>query len=201
MVLTVCAGALRRYLDGRGDLPEKPLVAMVPISVRNAEQRGTMGNQVSAMLVSLATELDDPMARLRAVSGGARESKMYNQAIGARTLMDTSNIIPFSIAGLGARLYTRMELASKHRPIFNLVITNVPGPQMPLYVAGAELLAHFGAAPVFDGLGLIFPVFSYNGTLSIGATSCPEILPKPEELTRMLNPALDDLHAAATEDA
>ena len=147
VVLTICAGALRRYLLEKDDLPEKPLVAMVPVSVRAEDERGTMGNQVSAMLVSLATDVDDPLERLRLVHKGATGSKVHHQAIGARTLSDYSRFIPFGLAGAGARLYTRAHLAEKHRPIFNLVITNVPGPQIPLYVAGAKLLAHIGAAP------------------------------------------------------
>ncbi len=196
VVLTVCAGALRRYLAEKDDLPEKPLVAMVPVSVRSEDERGTMGNQVSAMLVSLATDVDDPLERLRQVHEGATGSKIHHQAIGARTLSDYSRFIPFGLAGAAARLYTRAHLAEKHRPIFNLVITNVPGPQVPLYVAGAKLLAHIGAAPLFDGMGLILPIFSYAGQLAIGATSCREVMPDVEVFTGYLEDALDELVAA-----
>ncbi|MCP4251588.1 MAG: DUF1298 domain-containing protein, partial [bacterium] len=83
-----------------------------------------------------------------------------------------------------------------HRPIFNLVITNVPGPQVPLYVAGARLLAHIGAAPLFDGMGLILPIFSYAGSLAIGATSCREVMPDVDVFTGYLEDALDELEAA-----
>ena len=196
VVLTVCAGALRRYLLEKDDLPAKPLVAMVPISVRAEDERGAMGNRVSAMLVSLATDIDDPRERLRRVHQGAADSKIHHQAIGARTLTDVSRFIPFGLAGAAARLYTRAHLAEKHRPIFNLVITNVPGPQIPLYVAGAKLLAHIGAAPLFDGMGLILPIFSYNGSLAIGATSCREVMPDVDVFTGYLGDALDDLAAA-----
>lgn len=196
VVLTVCAGALRRYLLGKEGLPEKPLVAMVPISVRTEDERGSMGNQVSAMLVSLATDVDDPSERLRIIHESAISSKIHHQAIGARTLADYSQFIPFGLAGAGARLYTRMHLAEKHRPIFNLVITNVPGPQVPLYVAGARLLAHVGAAPLFDGMGLILPIFSYAGHLAIGATSSREIMPDVDVFTDYLKSSLDELEAA-----
>ncbi|MEM7585660.1 MAG: wax ester/triacylglycerol synthase family O-acyltransferase [Acidobacteriota bacterium] len=196
VVLAVCAGALRRYLDKSGDLPEKPLVAMVPVSVRSEDERGTMGNQVSAMLVSLATDVDDAAERLRIIHEGATGSKVHHQAIGARTLSDYSKFIPFGLAGVGARLYTRMDLAEKHRPIFNLVITNVPGPQIPLYVAGARLIAHVGAAPIFDGMGLILPIFSYAGRLAIGATSSREIMPDIDVFTGFLSESLDELEAA-----
>ncbi len=125
---------------------------------------------------------------------------MYNQAIGAKTLSDSSHFIPFSVAGVAARLYTRMNLADRHRPIFNLVITNVPGPQAPLYVNGARLLAHAGAAPIFDGMGLILPIFSYAGALTIAALSTREILPDIDLLTGYFKDAaqqLDELFQAS----
>jgi diacylglycerol O-acyltransferase len=196
VVLTVCAGALREYLLGRGELPENPLVAMVPISVRTSDEKGAMGNQVSAMLVSLATDCAEPKERLDRVMRSAYDSKVYNRAVGARTLTDTSKMVPFAVAGVAARLYSRMHLAEKHRPIFNLVITNVPGPDIPLYVAGAKLLAHAGMAPIFDGMGLMLPVFSYNGRIAIGVVSCPEMLPDPFHFTSLFEPSLAALEEA-----
>lgn len=196
VVLSICAGALRSYLVGRGDLPEEPMVAMVPISVRGEDQKGTMGNQVSAMLVSLGTHLETPKERFDHVMRSAYDSKAYHRAVGARTLTDASNIVPFSVAGVAARLYTRMHLAERHRPIFNLVITNVPGPNIPLYVGGSKLLAHVGMAPIFDGMGLMLPVFSYNNRLSIGVVSCPEMLPDPRHFTSLFDLALVELEQA-----
>lgn len=196
VVLTICAGALREYLLGRGELPEEPMVAMVPVSVRAEDEKGAMGNQVSAMLVSLATNCDEPKERLDRVMRSAYDSKVYNRAVGARTLTDTSKIVPFSVAGLATRLYTRTHLAEKIKPIFNLVITNVPGPDIPLYIAGARLLAHAGMAPIFDGMGLILPVFSYNGRISIGVVSCPEMLPDPFHFTSLFEPSLRALEEA-----
>ncbi len=196
VVLALCAGALRRHLLNLEALPEKPLVAMVPVSVRDDSERGTMGNQVSAMLVSLATDVADPLPRLRAIHQGTRRSKTFHKAIGARTLTEVSNFIPFSLAGLAARLYSRSRLADRHRPLFNLVITNVPGPQAPLYVHGARLLAHVGMAPIFDGMGLILPIFSYAGQLAIGVTSCPEVISDPERFASYLKEELKDLENA-----
>ena len=200
VVLAVCSGALRSYLLHHDELPEKPLVAMVPVSVRQDEEKGAMGNLVSAMLVGLATDLESPLDRLAKIQQGANRSKIHHQAIGARTLSQYSELIPFGLAGLGARLYTRSELASKHRPIFNLVITNVPGPQIPLYVQGARLLAHGGTAPIFDGMGLILPVFSYAGNLTIGATSCRHLLPDIHRLTGALRQSLDELEEAVADE-
>lgn len=195
VVLTVCAGALRRLLLDQDELPKKPLVAMVPISVREQSEKGTMGNKVSAMLVSLATDLASPAERLQAVHDNARHSKHMHQAVGARNLSDASEFIPFSLAGLGTRLYTRLQMAEMHRPVFNLVITNVPGPRVPLFVGQAPLLAHLGAAPVFDGLGLILPIFSYADTLAVGITACHSVLPDAEVLAEHLRTSLDELLA------
>lgn len=195
-VLTVCSGALRGYLKERDELPERSLVAMVPVSVRDDDEAGSAGNLVSAMLVSLATNVDQPLDRLEAIRRGSKESKAYHQAVGARTLMEYSRLVPFGIGGLATRLYTRSHLAEKIRPIFNVVITNVPGPQIPLYLAGGQLLAHYGTAPIFDGVGLIMPVFSYNGTLSISANSCPELLEDARALTRLIELSLVELEDA-----
>lgn len=195
VVLAVCAGALRQYLVEHDALPKKPLVAMVPVSVRAEKESGTMGNKVSAMLVSLATDLEGAEERLLQVHRNAGQSKLMHRAVGARNLADSSEFIPFSLAGLGTRLYTRLHLAEKHRPIFNLVITNVPGPQVPLYVGGARLLSHLGAAPVFDGMGLILPIFSYAGTLAIGVTACRQVMPDVHRFTELLGRSLDELCA------
>ncbi len=202
VVLAVCAGALRRYLRERDALPEKPLVAMVPISVRAEAEQGAMGNQVSAMLVELATDEADPLARVARIRSVAGRGKVHHEAIGANTLTDYTQVIPFSVAGLAARLYTRTRLAERHRPVFNVVITNVPGPQVPLYVSGARLVRHLGAAPIFDGMGLTLVVFSYAGELTVSATSCRSIMPDIETFAGHLEGALDDLEAAvaATDD-
>ena len=196
VVLAACSGALRSYLLAHDALPEDPLVAMVPISVREEDEQKAMGNKVSAMLVALATDVEDAGERLAAIRDGANRSKAHHQAIGARTLSTYSELVPFGLAALGARLYTRSELAERHRPIFNLVITNVPGPQIPLYVAGARLLAHGGTAPIFDGMGLMLPVFSYAGNLTIGATSCRKLMPDLHRLANSLRESLTELEEA-----
>jgi len=196
VVLAICAGALRRFLAERDELPDKPLIAMVPVSVRSADERGAMGNQVSAMLVDLATGESDAGARLKRIHRNTHRAKTHHRALGARTLMDYSRIIPFSVAALAARLYVGTGLAARHRPLFNLVITNVPGPRQPLYLAGARLLRHLGAGPIFDGMGLILAVMSYAGELSIGVTSCRRMLEDASAFTRALEASLDELEAA-----
>ncbi|MEM9553005.1 MAG: wax ester/triacylglycerol synthase family O-acyltransferase [Acidobacteriota bacterium] len=196
VVLTLIAGALRRWLESGGQLPDEPLVAMVPVSVREDTERGDGGNLVSAMLVSLATDIDDPSERLRSVRRSALGSKTYHEAIGARSLMEAAELFPFAVSGQAARLYSRLRLAGRHRPIFNLVITNVPGPQVPLYIAGGLLLQHVGAAPIFDGIGMIVPIFSYDGALAVAILSCPDIVERASAITEHLLPALDALETS-----
>ncbi|MCH7665272.1 MAG: wax ester/triacylglycerol synthase family O-acyltransferase [Acidobacteria bacterium] len=197
VVLSVCAGALRGWLDDNDDLPEEPLVAMVPVSVRAEEEKKRAGNLVSAMLVALATNEADPLVRLQSIRDSALSSKVALRAVGARTLVRSAELLPFALSGLGVRLYSRLHLAEHHRPMFNLVITNVPGPPRPLTVGGARMLMHVGAAPLFDGLGLILPVFSYAGQLSIGVTADRKIMPDAAGFAARLAASLDELERAA----
>ena len=196
VVLAICAGALRGWLLDGGELPEKPLVAMVPVSVRSEGERGTGGNLVSAMLVSLATDEADPRSRLRAIRDAAQSSKSALRAVGARTLVGSAELFPFALSGLAVRLYSRMAVAERHRPMFNLVITNVPGPPRRLRIGGAEMLCYVGGAPVFDGLGLILPVLSYAGTVSVGVTADRRILGDAPGFAQRLEAALDELERA-----
>ncbi len=195
VVLSVCAGALRGWLNDNDDLPEEPLVAMVPVSVRAEEEKERAGNLVSAMLVALATNEADPLLRLRSIRDSARSAKSSLRAVGARTLVRSAELLPFALSGLGVRLYSRLHLAERHRPMFNLVITNVPGPPRSLTVGGARMLMHIGAAPLFDGLGLILPVFSYAGQLSIGVTADRKIMPDAAGFADRLKASLEELEA------
>jgi WS/DGAT/MGAT family acyltransferase len=196
VVLSVCGGALRAYLSSKNELPQESMVAMAPISVRSTDQRGAMGNQVAAMSVAIGTHIADPVERLNAVHADAMASKEMTQAVGAKLMTDYSQFIPSTTASLAARLYTNLGMANRTNPAFNCVITNVPGPQVPLYCAGAKMVAQYGLGPVFDGMGLIFPVVSYCGRISISATACREMLPDPEFFAQCIQQSYDDLKAA-----
>lgn len=193
VVLAVCAGGLRQYLLQRDALPERPLVTMVPISVRRKNQKSDMGNQVSAMLVGLATDMADPVQRLRQISRGAQDSKIYASALPADKITE---FIPSEMLAAAARLYTRTRLGGRHRPFFNLIITNVPGPPVPLYLAAARLTQQFGMAPILDGLGLTIVALSYAGRISLGLTSCYRAIPDPDHLGSLLEQALLELEEA-----
>ena len=196
VVLAICAGALRRYLAEKGELPKKPLVAMVPVSTRNDSDNGSMGNKISAMLIQLATEVADPVERLTEIHKHTTGGKMFQGAIGARTLANYLEFVPFGLGGQAARLYTRLNVAERVNPIMNLTITNVPGPQMDLYFAGHKLLAIMGMAPIIDGMGLMIAVYSYNGVVSMSVTSSPTLMPDLDDFARYLREAANELEAA-----
>lgn len=196
VVLAICAGALRQYLSHHDALPGASLVAMVPISTRTAEQRDQLGNQVDATLVELATQLSDPIDRLRQIQLNMDSAKRNHQAANANLIMEYGELVPYGIAGQAARLYARTEMARRHRPLFNCVITNVPGPRVPLYLAGNRLIASMGMAPIMDGMGLTIVVFSYQGTITISPISSPKVMPDLDLFARQLRHSANELEAA-----
>lgn len=201
VVLTVCSGALRRYLEFHGELPKDSLVAMAPISVRTEEEEGTAGNKISAMSVTLYSDEPDPIERLRKVYRGTKASKATAQAVGARSLTDATQFVPGMLAGLAARLYTRLGLANAIKPFLNTVITNIPGPQIDLYFTGARMVALHGLGPVMDGMGIIHPIFSYSGRISIAITACRDLVPDPGFYAECLQASFDDLLESANAQA
>jgi WS/DGAT/MGAT family acyltransferase len=196
VILAICAGALRRYLLEKNELPDKPLVAMVPVSTRTAEEKNAMGNQVSAMYVQLATDVEDPILRLEKIHINTTVGKLYQDAVDAKSLMGYAELIPFGLAGVAARFYSRAAIAKHHSPLFNVVITNVPGPQVPIYLAGHKLIVSMGTAPIFDGMGLIIPICSYNGTLSLSPTSSVNLMPDLDHFTRYLRESANEFELA-----
>jgi WS/DGAT/MGAT family acyltransferase len=197
VVMALCAGALRRYLDDRGELPDDPLVAFVPISVRADNEKGAMGNRVAGMFTSLATNIDDPVARLRAINEITRSAKEQQDAIGADTLTDWAEFAAPALAARAARLYSRTNMADRHRPVFNVTISNVPGPAFPLYSAGARLLAYYPHGPIVEGGGLNITVMSYMGSMDFGLVACRETVPGVWDIAHGLGDALDELTKAA----
>lgn len=176
VILAICAGALRRYLLEKKMLPKKPLVAMVPVSTRSAGDHNT-GNQLNAMLIQLATHIEDPIERLEKIYANTIQGKTYQGTAGAGALNNLAEALPFGIANNAARMYTRFNLAKMHSPVFNVVITNVPGPQIPIYMYGHRVLHVMGMAPTFDGIGLIITVLSIDGQITISPTSDVKSMP------------------------
>ena len=197
IVLAVCAGTLRNYLQGLDALPAEPLIAVVPVSVREDDERGTQGNKVSAMFTSLATDIDDVGERLAAISASTMGAKEDHNAIGARTLTDWAEWAAPRTFGLAARLYSSMGLANSHRPIHNLVISNVPGPPFPLYLAGAEMVAAYPMGPIMDGAGLNITVMSYRDSVDIGFLADADLVGDIWDLAAAVQPAFEELKQLA----
>ena len=195
VVLALCSGALRRYLQDHGGLPDAPLVSVVPISVRTEGSEGA--NQVSAMFVSLATDVDDPAARLRAISTSTQGAKEEHNALGAAVLMDWAEFAAPAVFARAMRLYSSMKLADRHRPIHNVIISNVPGPPFPLYLAGARLVVLAPLGPIMEGAGLNITVISYMDRIDVGLIACRELIPDIWELADDFTASIEELKKAA----
>ncbi len=196
VVMAVCSGALRGYLQHHDCLPEESLIAMVPVSVRSGEESETFQNRVSALLADLATNESDPTKRLRRVQRSMNAAKLNHAAIPAETLMDYTQFAPPAIAARAMRMASRLRIADRMNPPFNLVISNVPGPNAPLYMAGAELKHFYPVSALADGQGLNMTVQSYNGNLDFGFIACRELVPDVWMLTEFLQAAMNELLAA-----
>ncbi len=197
VVLALCAGALRRYFDGRDEALDAALVAMVPMSVRSDDEKGTHGNRVSSALTTLATDIDDPLERLATIASCMDHAKTQQDAIGADTLQDWAEFAAPAVAGRAARLYSRTRIADRHRPLFNVTISNVPGPPFPLYVAGARMVATYPIGPIMDGGGLNMTVMSYLDSMDFGLNACSELIPDVWAIADGLVDALEELSKAA----
>lgn len=178
VMLTVVSGAMRSYLSDKGELPDQSLVTGAPVNVRTDEEVGSGGNVVSMMVISLCTQIEDPVERLRCVNKEAVGSKAYLKAMGARTLTDWSNHIPARIASLGFRAAAATGLTTAE-PFANTIVTNVPGPREPLYFSGATLVHSFGAGPCYDGMGIFHVVSSYADQITLSVQACREMMPDP----------------------
>jgi WS/DGAT/MGAT family acyltransferase len=159
----------------RGELPEASLVAMVPVSVHDRSDRPGR-NQVSGMFCSLETQIGDAGERRLAIAKDNAVAKEHSAAIGATLLQDWSQFAGPAIFGVAMRVYARSRL-TEARPVHNLVVSNVPGPQIPLYFLGAQVDAMYPLGPIFHGSGLNITVMSLTGKLNVGLISCPELLP------------------------
>ncbi len=196
VVMAMCAGALRRWLADRDALPGQPLVAMIPVSVRDPASRGALGNKVSAMLATLPTQVTDPGRRLEIVHSATRVAKAQQAAIPQGLVDQVSDFAPPALTARAARVVFATGLL--HRlPPFNICISNVPGPNVPVYLCGARLLAHYPLSVVTDGQGLNITVVGYLGKLHFGLVGCRELVPDIDTLAGYLADELGLLLEAA----
>lgn len=175
VVLALAGGALRTWLRDRDGCPDAPLTALMPVSLRVPDQGG-FGNQVAIALTSLATDVADPLERVVRISQSARRAKAQTRAVG-ETLMRWPDVVPSGLVGRATSLYSGLRLAQVHRPAFNVVVSNVAGPDVPLYSAGARMRANFPVGPIYEGVGLNITTMSYCGDMYFGLLACPDVVP------------------------
>jgi WS/DGAT/MGAT family acyltransferase len=196
VVLAMCSGALRRYLDDNGELPDESLIAMVPVSVHGKTKRaGT--NKVSGMFARLSSDIGDPVRRLRAIAAANRVAKDHHQTLSASLLQDWAQFAAPNTFGLAVRLYSKLRLADMHPVVHNLVISNVPGPPLPIYLLGARIVGFYPFGPVFHGAGLNVTVLSNDGHVDVGLIAARELVPDLWSLADGLPLALGELLSAA----
>jgi diacylglycerol O-acyltransferase len=168
VVVTICAGAVRRWLLEHDELPEAPLVTQVPVSVRTTDQAGTYGNRILLLGAPLFTSIADPVERLRETQRELRVMKDRHKAMPAQLLSDVNHFVPPALFSRAARATFALATSDIGRPQWNLVVSNVPGPQFPLYCAGARLVAHYPVSVITDGMGLNITAMSYDGHVDVG---------------------------------
>jgi len=196
VVMAMCSGALGRWLTEHDALPEVPLIAMVPVSIRDPASRGALGNKVSAMLAALPTNVSDPGQRLEIVHAATALAKSQQAAIPQGLVDQISDFAPPALTARAARVVFATGLL--HRlPPFNLCISNIPGPNVPVYLGGARLLAHYPVSVITEGQGLNITVIGYLGQLHFGLVSCRELVPDIDALAGYLADELKILRKAA----
>lgn len=197
VVLCLCAQALRQWLEARHELPDKSLVAAVPVSVRSSEEKGTHGNKIAMARTALHTEIADPVERLLAIGKRMGRVKKSFKATPARLLMDWMNVPAPGVFAQAARLYENFSIQDFVYPPYNLVISNVPGPQQPLYLCGATVQANYPISIPYHGLAFNITVMSYQDNLDIGLTAHRSSVPDIDGLMDLMAGALAELRERA----
>ena len=190
VVMALCAAVLRWFLSDHGELPDRSLVAMVPVSVHDRSDRPGH-NQLSGMFCKLETHIGDPAERLRAIARADAAAKNHSSAISPTLLQDWAQLAARAVFGAVFRLVADSPLIGN--PVHNLIISNVPGPQAQLYFLGCEVEAMYPLGPLFHGCGLNVTAMSLNGKLNVGVISCPDLLPDLWRLVDDFDVALEEL--------
>jgi len=192
VVMALCAGALRGYLADHGELPDKPLIAMVPSSVQGMTDRPGR-NQLSGMFCNLQTHIEDPVQRLHAIAESNRHAKEHSASLGPTLLLDLAQSISRGAFGAMMGLMSRSPLGNT--AIHNVIVSNVPGPPTTLYSGGAEVKGLYPLGPIFPGSGLNITVVSVADKLNVGIISCPQLADDLWDLADRFKSELSDLLA------
>jgi WS/DGAT/MGAT family acyltransferase len=198
VALALSADTLRRYLTERDDLPERPLIAQIPVGVhRDGASAGAGGNFVAATGASLCTDIADPVERLSAIHASMRSAKAMQAALGDDVVIDALEVVPPAAITAGLGLYRGLRLAQAHPPIFNAIVSNVAGPPVPLYSCGARVAAVYALGPLLLGCGINITLVSYQGRVDFGVAVCPDVVDAPWELAEGIPSALAELRKVA----
>lgn len=197
VIVSIVGGGMRKYLQAHDELPDESLTCGAPINVRSGDDNQSTGNQLSVMTISLATNVDDPLERLSAVHQSALGGKEYSAALGSGALMDITRSLAPRVLGLGIRAAMATALGTDMQLPIQTMVSNVPGPQQPLYLAGARVYSMMGMGPVLDNMGLFHAVISGAGFICINFTACRDMLPDPEFYLQCLKEAFEELREAS----
>jgi WS/DGAT/MGAT family acyltransferase len=197
VALTVTGGAMRSFFSGREEQPEGPLVALIPVSVRVEEERGALGNRLSAMLVSLADGIEKPGARLEKIREGMASAKEQSRSMGTDVFAGWAQATFPVVSTRLSRLITNLRLFDHMAPLFNLIVSSVPGPDFPLYLAGARMVAMYPVGPIIEGVGVNVTVFSYLDTMYVGIQGCWDLVPDIDAIAEGMESSLSELLAEA----
>jgi WS/DGAT/MGAT family acyltransferase len=196
VVLAITSGALRHYLEKHDVLPDSPLVTSVPVSIR-PQGDTSMDNQISNMFVSLATDVSDPVERLQAIKRSTQSAKAMRNAIGAREIQSIGEVASPLILGTAIRTIYRTSLMSRIPLRVNTVVSNVPGPNIPLYMCGGKVVAVFPSSVILEGMGLNVTVFSYLDRVDFGIHVDPDLVPDVWVLANEVPAALAEMMEAS----
>jgi WS/DGAT/MGAT family acyltransferase len=198
VMLSVTGGAMRHYLDHYNELPDTSVTAMAPISVRDESEKNTMGNQVAAMYVPLGSHIPAAAERMKFVTEETQKAKSFTGALGARQMAEMAKLTPAPLMNLGAKAFTRFKLADHMKPFINTTVTNVPGPPVPIYSAGAKLIGLHGKLCLVDGMKLGHVVHSYVDDVTLAFTACRSAIPDPDFYSDCIQKSFDE-HIEALE--
>jgi WS/DGAT/MGAT family acyltransferase len=195
VIVALCAGVLRRYAIVRHELPSRSLVAAVPVSERLPEH-GVAGNQLSFMFYALPVHLSDPVARVEAVQRSAAAAKEQYSRVGVGLFADLATLSPAGAVSPAMRALSILRVANNLPPVANVIVSNIRGPDIPLWAAGARLSTMYPMGPVAEGVGLGITVVSYRDHVAFGFMACPDLVPDLQQLVGSVHTELEHMRGA-----